>query len=161
MSVQNDWQLDLHWRSTEDNGGITVGLFFFFYFVVFVVHSYTSTFIPSHLTLEQDRKRCCVCPGTPETAVHLWQTSPPPSEPVPRHSRHQSADTGTPEHADTHSVRMWGHSQTNTFLPSATFQRTGSSLTMFSDMSSSTLKVLMTELILKATLYCWHHSRIL
>lgn len=55
------------------------------------------------------------------------------------------------------------HTRTYTHAPPLhlTFQRTGSSWAMFSAMSSSTLKVLMTELILNATLYCWHQWRIL
>lgn len=46
-------------------------------------------------------------------------------------------------------------------LQIVTFQRTGLSCMMGSTMSSSTLKVLMTELILNATLNCWHQLRIL
>lgn len=46
-------------------------------------------------------------------------------------------------------------------LSEVTFQRTGPSWVMLSVISSSTLKVLMTELSLNATLYCWHQSRIL
>lgn len=60
---------------------------------------------------------------------------------------------------DTHKTYCT-HSHT-THFSILTFQRTGLTEVIFSVMSSSTLKVLMTELILNATLYCWHQLRIL
>lgn len=68
---------------------------------------------------------------------------------------------GTHRESEHQDIGAHTHTSARSSSSNLTFQRTGSSWVMFSAMSSSTLKVLMTELILNATLYCWHQWRIL
>lgn len=50
--------------------------------------------IPSHWTQKQGRRRCCVCPDTPEAAGRWWRTPLPHSGSSLMPSPHQSTHTG-------------------------------------------------------------------